>query len=198
MFVALLIRNYWKPIAVAAFAVIAIAVLSSVVSGAFERKVAERTNARVEAITKTLQGQINEAAGRERVLIKKIDTSDSLIASLKKEIKQHEVVTYKTRVIKHVQPTSSAGSGSGSLVCHSASDPPVLTDAAVRVLDAARRNVDPDPVAGIDAAGETASDVALSEFVENDLEVVRLYHELAARHDELVSYVESIMNQQAK
>jgi hypothetical protein len=37
----------------------------------------------------------------------------------------------------------------------------------------------------------------LKEFVDNDLEIVRLYHELATYHDALVDYVQHLVDQQA-
>ena len=68
----------------------------------------------------------------------------------------------------------------------------------VRLLDAARANTHLDPATLSDAESQAASDVALSEFVANDLEVVKLYHELAHRHDTLVDYVSCKMTTPAE
>ena len=62
---------------------------------------------------------------------------------------------------------------------------------AVSVLDAARENVDLDPAAISNEESRAASDVTLDEFVQNDLEVVRMYHELSERHNTLVEFVSS-------
>lgn len=40
--------------------------------------------------------------------------------------------------------------------------------------------------------------LTLKEFVDNDLEIVRLYHELATYHDALVDYVQHVVDEQAK
>jgi len=64
-----------------------------------------------------------------------------------------------------------------------------LNRAVVSVLDAARQNVDFDSASVSDEEVRTASDVTVDEFVQNDLEVTRMYHELATRHDELVEFV---------
>lgn len=37
----------------------------------------------------------------------------------------------------------------------------------------------------------------VSDLIDNDLEIVGLYHELAARHRKLVDYVDSLINKQA-
>jgi hypothetical protein len=39
--------------------------------------------------------------------------------------------------------------------------------------------------------------VTLKEFVDNDLEVVAMYHDLATYHDALVAWVNQILDQQA-
>lgn len=73
----------------------------------------------------------------------------------------------------------------------------VLDDGTVRLLNAARRG-DRDPESGSaaergDAEGgafaATAPYVTGRALAENDLEVVRLYHQLATRHDQLVDWV---------
>jgi hypothetical protein len=78
----------------------------------------------------------------------------------------------------------------------------VLDPESVRLLDQARAA----PAAGVasgsaggadaqvGAAAPAAPAVTGGEFAENDLEVVRLYKELAARHDGLVDWVNSKLN----
>lgn len=67
----------------------------------------------------------------------------------------------------------------------------------IGLLNAARQNTDP-AATGSNAEGPAFAAVGIAEFVANDLEVVRLYHELALRHDQLVDYVQSKMNKQAE
>ena len=75
----------------------------------------------------------------------------------------------------------------------------VLDRLTVRVLNNARANADAQTPeagsssAGADAEGEASADapttITGADFAGNDLEVVRLYHELATRHDGLVDWV---------
>ena len=69
----------------------------------------------------------------------------------------------------------------------------------VRLLDAARANMPASaPATGSDAASRAPSSVGVPTFVANDLEVVRLYHELATRHNALVDYLEQKQKEQSK
>lgn len=75
----------------------------------------------------------------------------------------------------------------------------VLDRLTVRVLNDARTNTDAAPAeaggtsTGADAEGEATANapttITGSDFADNDLEVVRLYHELATRHNGLVDWV---------
>lgn len=75
----------------------------------------------------------------------------------------------------------------------------VLDRLTVRVLNDARANADAAPTEargtspGADAEGEASADapttITGADFADNDLEVVRLYHELATRHNGLVDWV---------
>lgn len=67
----------------------------------------------------------------------------------------------------------------------------------VWMLDSAREGLPFDPTRLRDGAGEAPSDVGVPELIDNDLEVVERYHELAERHNALVDYVESVIQQQA-
>ena len=75
----------------------------------------------------------------------------------------------------------------------------VLDRLTVRVLNDARANADAAPTEargtspGADAEGEASADapttITGADFADNDLEVARLYHELATRHNGLVDWV---------
>lgn len=67
----------------------------------------------------------------------------------------------------------------------------------VRLLDSAREGTEPDAAGLGDAESKAPSQVGAAEFVDNDLQIVELYHELAKRHDALVEYVQSLLNKQA-
>ncbi|WP_374335555.1 hypothetical protein [Methyloversatilis sp.] len=73
----------------------------------------------------------------------------------------------------------------------SVDSPVYLTRGAVSVLDTARQNIDLDSSAVVDEESRKASDVTVEELIQNDLEVTRMYHELAERHDSLVDFVQS-------
>lgn len=66
----------------------------------------------------------------------------------------------------------------------------------VQLLNAARAGTDPGATSYGNAEGKASSGLTLPELLDNDLEVVGLYHELSARHNALVDYVESIIKAQ--
>lgn len=60
----------------------------------------------------------------------------------------------------------------------------------IRLLNAARANVPAaDPTSDDDGEGRTTSTIGIEAFVANDLEIILKYHELAARHNALVDYI---------
>lgn len=67
----------------------------------------------------------------------------------------------------------------------------------VWMLDSAREGLPFDATRLRDGASQAPSEVGVTELIDNDLEIVQLYHELAERHNALVDYVESIMEKQA-
>lgn len=68
----------------------------------------------------------------------------------------------------------------------------------VRLLNSARSNTAIDATAINNVESEGASGLTLPELLENDLEIVSLYHELAARHNALVDYVTEQIQKQAQ
>lgn len=54
-----------------------------------------------------------------------------------------------------------------------------------------------DPTAGSDAASQAPSGVGIPALIDNDLEIVKQYHELAERHDALVDSVEQELKRRA-
>lgn len=75
---------------------------------------------------------------------------------------------------------------------------PVLDVGTVRLLNDAREGAASDPAIFSDGASQAPSDVGQAELIDNDLQVIGLYHELAIKHDALVDYVESLINKQAE
>lgn len=72
-----------------------------------------------------------------------------------------------------------------------------LDAGTVRLLNDARAGSLGSP-SGVDAEGEAAAEVSIYSFVQNDLEVVGMYHDLAIRHDALVEWVEGLIEKQQK
>lgn len=68
----------------------------------------------------------------------------------------------------------------------------------VGLLNDARTNAPFGSSSGGYAESQTTSGVTFADFVDNDLEVVQQYHELATRHDALVDYVSGLIRNQAK
>ena len=78
-------------------------------------------------------------------------------------------------------------------------DPVVLIDVGtVWLLDAARRNDTVLPSALGDEAAAEPSDVTLSELIANDLEIVKLYHQLANEHRTLIQAVKDEMRKRGQ
>ena len=68
----------------------------------------------------------------------------------------------------------------------------------VGLLNAARTGSTSDAAAIDNDQSQAPSGIDLAAIIDNDLEVVGLYHELATRHDALVDYVTALVNQQAE
>ena len=194
------LKNNWRVVLEVAFAVVGMSLVAHLAANAVERQVESRTATRVSQATNDLRNEVTQTHNRETVLIKKIEASDTLIASLKKEIKNEPVVVFaKSRASARptVAASATASPTVSNLECPSAvgDDRLVLSVDTVGVLDSARVNARLDAPGGGDAAFRTPSDIEVSDFIDNDLEVVRLYHRLATRHDALVEFVEQKMKE---
>lgn len=74
----------------------------------------------------------------------------------------------------------------------------VLDAGTVGLLNAARADLPASAASAIgDEEGAPAAAASVADFIDNDLDVVRLYHELAKRHDELVDFVTDEMRKRA-
>lgn len=68
----------------------------------------------------------------------------------------------------------------------------------VRLLNAARKGFGLDAIGGLDEALSAPSGITIDKLLQNDLEVVKIYHDLAKRHDQLVTEVEEKLKKQAE
>lgn len=75
---------------------------------------------------------------------------------------------------------------------------PRLDVGTVRLLNAARQGTAVDTTGSGDAALQAPTSVGIEKLIANDLDIVKMYHELATRHDELVDAVEQKLKDQAK
>lgn len=75
------------------------------------------------------------------------------------------------------------------------SRPWYFSNGVVRLLNAARANDTDSTASSSDASDQTASDVTVGKLVENDLEVVGLYHEQSERFKALQDYVKDKQDQ---
>jgi hypothetical protein len=73
-----------------------------------------------------------------------------------------------------------------------------LDRGTVGLLNAARADLPAAAASGVsDEEGAAASSTSVADLIDNDLDVVRLYHELAQRHNELVDFISDEMKKRA-
>jgi hypothetical protein len=63
----------------------------------------------------------------------------------------------------------------------------------VGLLNAARTGANPSAASGSDAEGQASSGLGAEDLIDNDLQVVEQYRDLATRHDALVDFVQTIL-----
>lgn len=119
----------------------------------------------------------------------------SLVVEQKVTDSTQQVVAIRKTVAARIQPKIQETSHEANLrpACPDGS----LDVGTVRLLNSARDGSALDPAVLGDGASQAPSGVGLPELLDNDLEVVQLYRELAVRHDALVDYVDSLTQQQA-
>lgn len=125
------------------------------------------------------------------------NVQESLETSLATEQKvtdsNTKIAVIRKAVAARVQPKEITNEAHLRPVC-----PGVGLDVGtVQLLNAARAGTDPVATSFGHAEGQAPSGIGLPELLDNDLEVITLYHELSARHDALVDYVEGIIKKQA-
>lgn len=154
-----------------------------------------------EAVTEQRKEDAHALAdmqAKEAALQAQLDEERARIETIQREIKPH--VIYRTVHAKPQKPTPGTeglGDPAPEQDCPAVADggTAFLDVATVRLLDDARAGAADAPAWG-DAEVEAAADVSVTEFVQNDLEVVGMYHDLATRHDALVEWVEGLLKKQ--
>lgn len=124
----------------------------------------------------------------ESSLQKEVESSRSNVATIRKEIQYREIYVPVPK-----EPTDPAEEPNPSaLGCGER----VLSLAVSGMLNAARADQPYDPAAWGDGKGEAPSGVTDQELIDNDLEVVGMYHDLAKRHNALVDWVSQEVEKQ--
>lgn len=142
---------------------------------------ADQVDRVIESRHETAQN-IQTSAAASQKLDEKVAKSDGAVQQIRTII--------KTRIVK--EKANETIQMDRQISCGA------LDVGTVRLLNAARTGAAVDSAAVGDEASQTPSGIAVPELLDNDLEVVQLYRELAAEHDTLVDYVESLMKKQAK
>ncbi|PLC44588.1 hypothetical protein C0Q88_07870 [Ralstonia pickettii] len=122
-------------------------------------------------------------------LEQKVDASDKAVTAVQKAVAKQLAKPVKRKDAHEESAQCVLPAGDAALP---------FTVGTVRLLNAAREGVAVDAAAVVDGESQAPADLAVAEFVDNDLEVVRLYHELAAKHDALVEAVEKKLKEQAE
>lgn len=105
-----------------------------------------------------------------------------------------QVAAISKAVVKRIKKQEESNDANLRPICPATS----FDVSTVRLLNDARAGTAPDASTLNDAEGQAASGLTLSELLENDLEVVSQYHDLSARHNALVDYVEAQIKKQAE
>lgn len=143
--------------------------------------------------------KLDAAVKAERQTAKDIQQSLETSAAIdnKTAASSTGVEKIRTVTVERIIQRENEYAESAQASCHVV-NPFLLDVGTVGLLNAARAGEDFDTSRLGDEESLAPSGIALHEFVSNDLEVVKMYHDLAIRHDALVDYVESVINEQAK
>lgn len=121
----------------------------------------------------------------EKRLQENISSSEENVQKIRKEIKRH-VPFVQTPTAK---PEVDAGAGKVVDLREAGCPERTLSVGVAGMLNAARAGRSFDPAAWSNAESEAPSGITDQDFIDNDLEVVGQYHDLAKRHDALVDWV---------
>lgn len=110
---------------------------------------------------------------------------------------QHQLNLQQESTREQLAPISNQLDEAGRSTLDRTCVDPRLSVGTVRLLNNARAGAGVDSPRGSDAESKAPSDVGLAALIANDLEIARLYHELAERHNALVDAVEKKLRDQA-
>lgn len=141
-------------------------------------------------------GNILESHSKSAGIESKVAAGNTAANSIKSAAAQRVIKQERAReefAKEHARQTDKLDPASDA-VC-----PPFVLDVGtVRLLNAARQGSAVESAGGSNEALNAPSSVGVSKLIDNDLEVVKLYNELATRHDALVDAVELKLKEQAE
>jgi len=142
-----------------------------------------------QAIEKTADNIIEANKASEQIEEKAEETKQA-VRIVTKTVVQRVKKVEKVYECQNTEVAQASNGSSGAYVWN-------LDVGTVRMLNDARAGRTPDSTAGSDAESKAPSGLAPSQFIENDLQIVEQYHDLATRHDALVDWVNSVLMKQA-
>ena len=172
---------------------------------------AEVKELRVEA-KQSASNVVQSVAASERIEAAVAKTDDA-VTTIKAAVVKRGVTLYPKQEQHHAAPDDRNADGVRSASADGQPNPAendhvsapscgggdlVLDVGTVGMLDAARQGRALGAAGSDDEAQSAPSAVGVTDLVVNDLEVVRLYLDLAKRHDELVDAVEKKLQDQAR
>lgn len=155
------------------------------------------------------KGKFVQAAVVETMVETKKETGQNITASIDRAVETEEIVRESNQQVETIRKVvakrfKQQETKQKETVNEAALKPPAANAGAcyldvgtVGMLNAAR---DGSSVVGadsdFDAESQAPSDVGVAELVDNDLEIVKLYRELAINHNDLVDQVREHLNKQ--
>lgn len=144
------------------------------------------------AATEVAAKQTADGIVRAQETSQRVETQTQQVAAQIQEIETAAHTRFAKQ--KEIQNAIQKSSPEAARNC-----PAVTLDVGtVGLLNAARQGAAVDAAGGSDEALAAPSDIGIEKLADSDLEVVRLYRDLAKRHDELVDAVEEHLKQQAE
>ncbi|MEJ7805644.1 MAG: hypothetical protein WKG03_06950 [Telluria sp.] len=151
-------------------------------------------------IKDTAKGIVKSVQDNQRIETA-VTKTNTAVNDIKKTVAKRGVtITTNYQEKCHVVVTNDGESAKpeNAELAHVSGDAHFLDRGTVSLLNAARQNFSVDSVGSLDETERAASTVEVADLVESDLEITRMYLELAKRHDELVDSVEQKLKQQAQ
>jgi hypothetical protein len=149
------------------------------------------------AVVKQSKANVVIAVAESTRIETEVAAADANVVSIKEAVIKRGV-TLQPKKATHDRDTATAAVPNG-LFCPDPDPAHYVLDAGtVGMLNAAREGRSLGAAGSSDEAQSAPSTVEVIDLVTNDLDIVRMYHDLAKRHDELVGAVEKHLEDQAR